>query len=223
MDSDYHETKNPVKNHIVPIGSLVKDVKVIDPETPVKDIKKYFDGGEPIKAAVVLSEDRPVGLIMNIYLDRILSQRFGFALYYDKSIKKIMDKSPLIIEHDTPMEMGAELAMGREKSKLFDHIIITRKGRLSGIVAVRDILYAMLQIQRESAHDMSSINELLHQEIEDRLKVERELVKFNKELEDRVMSRTSEIRESNEKLKKAAEAADAANQAKSDFFGQYEP
>lgn len=200
------------------VGDFVCKVEVTDPETHVRKIKEYFEGDEPINAVVIVEDDKPVGLVMNIHLDRVLSQRFGVALFYDKPIKRIMDESLLIVGHDTSIEAAADLAMRRDRTKLFDHIIVTDKGKLEGIVAVRDILMAMLAMQRANADEMRSINEKLHQEIEDRLKIERELVKFNKELEDRVAARTAEIRDSNEKLMQAAKAADAANQAKSDFL-----
>ncbi|MGD9158189.1 MAG: ATP-binding protein [Desulfobacteraceae bacterium] len=218
MDSGYLNRVKPDGNHLASVGALVSEVEVTGPKRSVKEIKKYFDGDEPIKAVVIIEDEKPVGLVMNIHLDRILSQRFGVALYYDKPIKKIMDETLLIVDCDTSIEKAADLAMRREKSKLFDHIIVTRKGKLSGIVAVRDILNAMIEKQKENADEMSQINKQLHQEIEDRLKIENDLIKFNRELEDRVAIRTAEIRQSNEKLKKAAEAADAANQAKSDFL-----
>ena len=218
MDSGYLNAVKLTGNHLVSIGALVCEVEVTGPDRSVKEVKKYFDGDEPIKAVVVIVDEKPVGLVMNIHLDRILSQRFGVALYYDKPIKNIMDESLLVVDYDTSIEKAADLAMRREKSKLFDHIIVTNKGKLSGIVSVRDILNVMLQKQKENADDMSQINNQLQQEIEDRLKIENELIKFNRELEGRVATRTAEIRQSNEKLKKAAEAADAANQAKSDFL-----
>ncbi len=218
MDSEYLENKKADTPQNITIGSLVNEVETTTGEALVKHIKKYFDGDEPIKAVVIVSEGSPVGLVMNIHLDRLLSQRFGVALFYDKPISRVMDTSSLIIEHNTPIEKAADLAMKRKKSKLFDHIIVTDNGELLGIAAVRDILNCMLRIHRNNAEEMSRINDQLQLEIEERTKAEQELVKFNRELEDRVAARTAEIRESNEKLKKAAEAADAANKAKSDFL-----
>ena len=209
---------NVHSDKIITIGSIVSKVEVTAPETPVKKIREYFNGGEPIKAVVVVSNDKPSGLIMNIHLDRILSQRFGVALFYEKPIKKVMDKELLIVDKDTTIEKVADLAMRRERAKLFDHIIVTDKETLVGIAAVRDILISMLMMQKSNTEEMRNINEKLHQEIEDRLKIEKKLIRLNKGLEERVAERTAEIRKSNEMLKKAAETADAANQTKSDFF-----
>lgn len=208
----------PLNNHSVPIGELVRSVEVARPGIPVREIKRILTGDEPINAVVIAEGKHPVGLVMNIHLDRVLSHPFGVALYYEKPIAAVMDTSLLIVESDVPMSDVADLAMKREKSKLFDYIIVTENGCLLGIVAVQDILNLMLGIQKKNTNEMCKINEQLQQEIEEREKAEKKLIKFNRELEEIVALRTAEIRKSNEKLKKAAEVADAANQAKSDFL-----
>ena len=200
------------------IGELMEPVHVTDGCTKVCEIKKIFSSDKPINAVVVLAGQGTVGLVMNIHLDRILSQRFGVALYFNKPVETIMDVSPLVVEHDMPLEKTADLAMNRESSKIFDHIVVTRKGQVAGIAPVQNILNAMLNIHIDSAVQMKRVNERLCQEIEERQKVEEELVRLNHDLEDRVMKRTAEIRESNRKLSQAVETAQAANRAKSDFL-----
>jgi signal transduction histidine kinase len=200
------------------VGEYAEVVHVADRKTPVSQIKEIFGEDEPISAIVIVSEKKPIGLVMNIHLDRILSQRYGVALFYHKPIEVIMDVSPLVVEYSTPIEEAAVSAMNRDKAKLFDHLVITKKGEVSGIVSVQNILNAILNIRRKNAHEMNRINEELHQQIEERRKAEEELVKLNHELEDRVLLRTVEIRDSNQKLIKAVEDAQAANRAKSDFL-----
>lgn len=200
------------------IGELAEPVQLTERRTRVCDIKKLFDADEPITAVVIVSGKRPVGLVMSIHLDRILSQRFGVALYYDKPVEVIMDVSPLVVAHNTPLENVADQAMNREKSKIFDHIVVTRNGKVTGIAPVQNILNEMLRIQKRNAQAMNRINEQLYLEIEERRKVEGKLVSLNRELEDRVANRTAEIQQSNEKLSKAVEVAQAANRAKSDFL-----
>ena len=202
----------------IAIGMLLASVQIAYPQTQVSEIKNKFSMDEPIKAIVIVSENKPVGLVMNIHLDRILSQQFGFALYYRKPIEVVMDVSPLIVEFDTPLEKVADMAMNRDKSKLFDHIIVTQDGEVTGIVSVQDILNAMLNVRKEHASEMRRVNKQLHLEIEERCNAEQKLVQLNRELEERVSERTAEIQESNSMLKKAVEVAEAANRAKSDFL-----
>ncbi|WP_162458909.1 ATP-binding protein [Desulfosarcina ovata] len=210
---DFYDRSNQIN-----IGDLKGNVQLANRNTKVSEIKKVFREDEPIKAVVIVSGKKPLGLVMNIHLDRTLSQRFGVALYYDKPIDAIMDVEPLIVDANIPVPEVADMAMNREKSKIFDHIIITEQGEVSGIVSVQDIMSAMSNIQHRYADAMNRVNEQLQKEIDERSKVEDELVTLNQELEERVAKRTSEIQESNQKLKNAVSVAEAANKAKSDFL-----
>ena len=200
------------------IGELAEPVDLLGPHTSVRDVKKRFGRDEPLNAVVIVHEGKPVGMVMNIHLDRTLSQRFGVALYYEKPIEKIMDACPLVLEESASVEEVADMAMARPKSKLFDHIVVTKNGRATGIVSVQRILNAVLDTQKNNVLEMNRINEKLHREIADRRKAQTDLVRLNHELEDRVVKRTAEIQQSNEKLRQAAAAAEAANQSKSDFL-----
>lgn len=206
------------RSNLLTIGDLKENVQLADPHAKVSEIKAFFKEDEPIKAVVIVSGKTPVGLVMNFHLDRTLSQRFGIALYYQKPIDKIMDVSPLIMDAGVAVQEAADMAMRREKTKIFDHIVVTEHGEIAGIVSVQDIMTAMSDIQRNYAESMNLVNEQLQKEIEERSKVENKLVKLNQELEDRVTNRTAEIQASNQKLKKAVSVAEAANKAKSDFL-----
>jgi len=213
------QTQSPAEcRYLIPIRDLLESVHLAASKTPVKEIKEYFGDDEPIKAVVVVSGKRPIGLVMNIHLDRTLSQRFGLALYYEKPVEIIMDKAPLMVEGNMRLERVADLAMGREKSRIFDHIIITEQGEVTGIVSVQNILNRMVDIQEQYSLEMTRINERLHSEILERKTAEKELIELNQELETRVLERTERIQESNRKLKMAAESAESANRAKSVFL-----
>jgi len=206
------------RSNFLTIGDLKEDVQRTARHARVSEIKALFNEDEPIKAVVIVSGKKPIGLVMNFHLDRTLSQRFGVALYYEKPIDAIMDTSPLIVDASVPVQEVADRAMNREKSKIFDHIIITEKGDIAGIVSVQDIMTAMSNIQRKYADSMNLANAQLQKEIDERSRVEKKLVNLNQELEDRVVKRTAQIEESNRKLKKAVSVAEAANKAKSDFL-----
>jgi signal transduction histidine kinase len=210
----------PGQAHYSPvlIRELVESVPLVGPETPVMKIKEMIDNDDPITAVVVVSENRPVGLIMSIHLDRTLSHRFGVSLYYEKPVSKAMDPSPLMVEGSTPLAKVADMAMARERTRIFDHIIITEEGKIAGIVCLQNILNRLLAIEGCHAEALDRVNAQLVTEIKKKETAEQELLKLNKALGDRVSERTAELQASNEKLRLAAMAADAANRAKSDFL-----
>jgi signal transduction histidine kinase len=200
------------------IRALVKPAHHVDPEVPVSEVKEIMQHEEVLSSMVVVFEGRPVGLVMNIHMDRILSQRYGVSLFMNQPVRMIMDDTPLILEGDTSLEDASQLAMKRDLQKKYDHLIIVEKGKLLGVVSVQDILKKLSELQRASVQRMDRFNNRLRKEIQEKKKAEKELKDLNRNLERRVEERTGELVRSNADLEKAKNAAEAANVAKSDFL-----
>ncbi|MFP4169236.1 MAG: GGDEF domain-containing protein [Desulfonatronovibrionaceae bacterium] len=142
------------------IENLAEKTMVISEETKINEVKKAFESNQPLGGIVVCRGDAPVGLVMSHHLDRELSTYFGPALYYDKDIVHLMDKSPLVVDRTTPVEEVARQAMQRVKHKIYDHVIVTKGGKLVGIAAVQDILDAMARVQVELAKGSNPLSGL---------------------------------------------------------------
>jgi PAS domain S-box-containing protein len=125
---------------------------------------------EPIDALVVAIAEKPVGLVSSLHLDRILSKPFGVALYYPKPVTRVMDTNPLSIEAGIPLEVAAGLAMQREKSKIFDHIIVTRNGSMIGVVPVPKMLETLAALEHGRRAQLTRLTGRLREEISDREK-----------------------------------------------------
>jgi signal transduction histidine kinase len=200
------------------IKALVKPARHVDPEIPVSEVKEIMQHGEVISSMVVVLESRPVGLVMSIHMDRILSQRYGVSLFMNQPIRMIMDDTPLVLEGDTSLEDASQLAMKRDMQKKYDHLIIVENGKLLGVVSVQDILKKLLELQRASVQRMDRFNSRLQTEILEKKRAEKGLLDLNRNLERRVENRTEELLRSNAELEQAKNAAEAANVAKSDFL-----
>ena len=151
------------------IGSLVEKTYAVPKNFPVIKVKDFLQAGNPIYSVVVVEQKKPIGLVMNIHLDRILSHRFGFSLYRDKPIHKLMDSEPLIIESEKSIEEAANLAMARNAEKLYDHVIITRNEILIGTVSVRKILQSLSALMENRATKLERAYQKL-QKAHDRIK-----------------------------------------------------
>ena len=135
----------------MPVRALVEEALIVPPTATVRDVRALLGEAGPSGAAVVAEEGRPLGLVMGHHLDHALSSRFGNSLYSHRSVTLVMDPSPLYAEVGTPVENVAQEAMARKKSKIFDHIVATRQGRLMGIVTVQRMLDTMASVQVEMA------------------------------------------------------------------------
>jgi len=123
-------------------------------------VKRHFDDNPLVSSAAVVSGNRPVGLVTRHQLDRMLSTQYGLALYTNKPVSRIMDGQPLIVDWHAPVEVVAQAAMTRDGYKVYDHVLVTRDGRLAGLASVQKILDALAQVQMELAKGASPLTGL---------------------------------------------------------------
>jgi diguanylate cyclase (GGDEF)-like protein len=153
---------NKGQHHVLkqafPIGDIVNETVSIHEHTLVKDVKALFEENTALSEVVVVENNKPCGLVMRHHLDEHLVRKY--ALYYEKPISKIMDKTPLIVDNDTPLELVSLVAVNRNKMKLYDSIVITRNELLMGIVSVQTILDTMTKIRLELARGANPLTGL---------------------------------------------------------------
>jgi signal transduction histidine kinase len=218
LETDCHQSGAGKCPDQVFIKALVKPACHVGPEIPVSEVKEIMQHGEVISSMVVALESRPVGLVMNIHMDRILSQRYGVSLFMNQPIRMIMDDTPLVLEGNTSLEEASHRAMKRAHEKKYDHLIIVENGKLLGVVSVQNILKKLSELRKASEQRMDRFNHRLRKEILEKKRAEKKLRDLNRNLERRVEERTGELLKSNADLEKAKNAAEAANLAKSDFL-----
>ncbi|WP_461209968.1 EAL domain-containing protein [Desulfocurvus sp. DL9XJH121] len=136
---------------VSPLKELLDDVPHVSPECTVAEVKELLRGAGPMGSAVVVDNNRPMGLVMRHHLDRALSSQYGVALYLNRPVSLIMDPSPLYAESTLPVENVAREAMKRPKDKVFDHIVVTERGLLSGVASVQGIMGVIATAQVEMA------------------------------------------------------------------------
>lgn len=159
----------------MPVGSLVKPAVAVSPETLVSDIRELFGEKQQHNSIAVTDNGLPVGLIMEYHLNRQLSAQYGVALYFKRPARSVMDTAPLIVDEHTPVEDTAQQAMNRNQLQAYDDVIVTREGKLLGLVTVQALLHALAQVQVELAKGTNPLSGLpgnvaLEKEMENRLK-----------------------------------------------------
>jgi EAL domain-containing protein (putative c-di-GMP-specific phosphodiesterase class I)/GGDEF domain-containing protein/CBS domain-containing protein len=134
-----------------PVKSLIQETLVVGPATTIREVKKLLEDRPPMANVVIVDGKRPLGIIMNYNLDRHLSTQFGLSLYSDRKVLKLMDRDPLIVDGDRPLEEVASLAMRRDSRKIYDDILVTEGGAFVGTVSVQTMLDSMARVQVELA------------------------------------------------------------------------
>ncbi len=152
------------------IGDIVEQIPTAPPSAMVNTVEKIFTR-EQIKGIAVVEDDRPVGLLMKDKLYYHLGTNYGMSLYYRRPVERVMDKSPLIVNADLPLEAVSQMAMGREEYNLYDLILVVRDNKLLGAVSVMALLNKITNLQLHRAHNSNPLTGLPgNLVIEDRLK-----------------------------------------------------
>lgn len=158
----------------IPIGDLAKTPTVVQMNYKVSKAQDFFQKNPGNSSIIVADNHTPKGLVMEYHLNRKLSTQYGLALYQNRSVKSVMDDTPLMVDVDTPVEQVARRAMKRESLKAYDDVIVTCKSDIFGFVSVQDILNAMAKIQVEMAKGTNPLtglpgNVVIEQEVESRI------------------------------------------------------
>ena len=86
-------------NEINSISEITQTSVIINPDTLVREVHQIFENNPNIEGLPVCSDSIPCGLIMRDKLFHKLSTQHGFALYYNRAIKNIMNSQPLIVDN----------------------------------------------------------------------------------------------------------------------------
>ncbi|HBT20571.1 MAG TPA: diguanylate cyclase [Peptococcaceae bacterium] len=141
-----------ISSYSILAKDVVENTTTVTEEVPVNKVKNILDANDPISNVVIVDKkNRPIGLVMHYYLDNLLSSQFGIPLYSNRPISEIMDNKPLIVDEKAPIEQVTEMAMNRERKKLYDSIIVTKNGRLLGTISIKHLLETMTRIREEIA------------------------------------------------------------------------
>jgi CBS domain-containing protein len=98
-----------------------------------------------VGAAVVLEDERVVG----IFTERDLLRAIADSRHPDQGqVQSYMTPDPLTLPPDHPPSEAARI-MGERQ---FRHIPVVEEGKLIGIVSIRDIMAAGMQMESDEAH-----------------------------------------------------------------------
>jgi EAL domain-containing protein (putative c-di-GMP-specific phosphodiesterase class I)/GGDEF domain-containing protein len=133
------------------LSELIVPVKQFSRETPVSEISKHFETHRESQEFVISDNGKPVGLLMKEKLHQMLSGQFGLPLYWNRPVGKIMDTNPMVVEESISVDQASQMAMAREPDKLYDAVILTLDGQVTGIASIRAMLEWVTQSRMADA------------------------------------------------------------------------
>ncbi len=153
-----HQQDHPADNEAT-IGGIAGRSPSVSGEKTVAEVKDLFPAGT-LQGIVVTEEQRPVGLVMKNELYYLLGSRYGVPLYYNRPVRALMDKAPLIVDAGLSLEAVSHQAMARQEDKQYDLIIVTKDGRYWGTVSIIDLLRHITDRQIRTAANANPLTGL---------------------------------------------------------------
>lgn len=144
------------------IGEIPHTVtsQVISTNLLTKSAVEIFKKNQSLQSLVVINHDKPIGLIMRDKLYFQLGTRFGFNLYFEKTVTKIMDKTPLILDYYCPIDTVSKLTMQRSQEKIYDEIIITKNNKYFTTISIKDLLIKISELKVIEARNANPLSGL---------------------------------------------------------------
>ncbi|NBD26993.1 methyl-accepting chemotaxis protein [Paenibacillus glycinis] len=144
-DSAKHATEHDL------MMPFVRQTPIVATSQTCEEVIGQFAAAPDHECIVVCTADhKPLGLVMKNRLTIIQTHRFGREIYYGRSIARLMDKQPLVVDHNVSPQELLDLSLGRDEKTLYDCVIVTEEGRFIGVLTMSDLLKMSRLLQRQT-------------------------------------------------------------------------
>lgn len=169
------------------IGRLAASAATVQSGIALNAAVQLFES-QHVDGVVVVSEKKPVGVIMKAHLYQMLGRAYGRELYLRRPVDAATSRA-LIVDRRTPLEEVSRLAMAREPKFLYDHIVVTSDGNLSGVVSVQRLLAAITDARVDAARHANPLtglpgNAAIERELRSRIRHSARVALIHVDLDD---------------------------------------
>lgn len=137
------------------IEILTERTVPVGPEALGEDIFARFEREPDTLVIPVVVEGRPVGLIERNAFFLKMGAAFGRARYAPRSIDRLMETEPAIVEASTDIDVFCESMLASRPGDLMRGFIVTRDGRYAGVGTGLSLLQAAHARQRQHSAEIS--------------------------------------------------------------------
>lgn len=142
------------------VGDLIQLVPTVSPQSLNAEIDEKFKKNPKLSGIVIVENDVPIGLITRINFYQKLGTLYGYNLFINKTISLLMNRNILIVDYLTSIIDVSRKAMGRKEEELYDYVIVTKKGKFSGVVSISRLLIKFAELQAQFASFLNPLTGL---------------------------------------------------------------
>lgn len=141
--------------------SLLRRYAPIAPDLLLTEVVDRLQQMPDQRSLVVVADDRPVGLVWRHRLMDFYARRYGRELYTRTPVHEFMDREPLIVAVDTPLERISQRVTSQLEAEWDkDFIIVDADGCYLGVGAVIDLLRQVTELQVRYARYANPLTQL---------------------------------------------------------------
>lgn len=133
-------------------SDIARLIATVTPADTNGDVIRFFKDHPSLVCLPVLEEGMPIGMINRGIFLTGFSLPFHREIYERKSCIAFMDKSPLVVDGDMPINELGHLAVSAGAKVLQDGFLVTHHGQFCGHGTGLDLLRALGQLEAERNH-----------------------------------------------------------------------
>lgn len=153
------KTLQPTKIISTRVEQITQKIRPVTPEQSIEEIEERLKK-EDVTGLTIVKHNKPIGVVTNFSLRSSLSGPFGYSLFHQRPVKSVLQHQFIAVDAQTPINIVSKLAMMREKEHLYDLITVTKNGEYFGVVSVKDLLEATMQLEINFAKHLNPLSEL---------------------------------------------------------------
>lgn len=133
------------------VSGLVKKVPTTAPTTTLNLVGDLLENMPELLAIPVVDNGNVAGILHRHEIMNILASRYGRDLHGNYPISDFMNRSPLCIEKEIPIEKLSQIITKDDNTHQGNHFIITDNNTYMGVGMVTDLLKRITELQIRNA------------------------------------------------------------------------
>ncbi|NLL91142.1 MAG: GGDEF domain-containing protein [Ruminococcaceae bacterium] len=143
------------------VGFICKRNDTVTPDTKALSVYEEMRHNPSITEVCVTDEEGNVhGILTRNYLLGCFSGQYGYGLNCRRNVGELLTQEYMTVDSGTTVEEIANTAMDRDFASVYDAVIVTEQGKYFGVVTVRDLLLAAINMREKRASDASPLTGL---------------------------------------------------------------
>lgn len=142
------------------IGDIAETIPVVAPDTKCDTVYRLFKMNPNLEGIAIMGEDGVPSLMMRARFFQQIGSQYGYTLYMGRPVNLVMNVRPLVVDYAEQITEVSIQAMNRKEEELYDLVLVTSKGSLSGAVSIRRLLLTVADVRAEMAIFMNPLTGL---------------------------------------------------------------